>query len=322
VPESLYVGLPTPMDERGEVDGPALDLLTDYLLQRTIDGLALLTEAAEDSLLTAEERVQIVERVLARAKGKKATVVFVSPPSTKAAVDLARHAEAKGASAIGIAPLLAPGLDYRALYRHVDKIARAVSLPILLVVRPDNAFDVLAPEEMATLAKHERIAGAHLPQGSTDQIEAWARRTRAKQGPVLTGCALAFSGPQAAGATGVVCGLAILATEPSAEMIAKVLAKETERVRALEKKARPAIEMLGPPKAIEELDGMKKLAAKLAKRPLAGAMPPVVPFALIKEGLRLQGHKLKSFVRPPHEAVSPEQSERLKAVLKSSGMIS
>jgi hypothetical protein len=81
------------------------------------------------------------------------------------------------------------------------------------------------------------------------------------------------------------------------------------------------VELLGPPRSLEELDGVKKLTAKLANRALVGAMPPLVPFAHVKEGLRLQGHKLKNFVRPPYEHVSPEQSEKLKAVMKSSGLL-
>lgn len=318
---TLHVGLVTPMDERGQIDEKALDLLVAYLLQRDVDGIALLTEAAEDPLLTAAEREALIERIGTGIKDKKQLLVSVSAPSTRAAVDLARHAETKGASAVMLAPLMTPGLDYRALYRHVDRVARAVQLPVYLTIRPNNALDGLAPEEMATLAQHERITGVHLPQGSSEQIQAWARRMKSR-GPVLTGCALAFSGAARAGASGAVCGLSMLATEVAVEMMSAMKAGELDKIKKLERQTRPAVDMLGPPKSLEELDGVKKLAARLAKRSLTGAMPPLVPFGHIKEGLRLQGHKLKSFVRPPYEQVTGEQSEKLKAVLKSSGLIS
>jgi dihydrodipicolinate synthase/N-acetylneuraminate lyase len=51
-------------------------------------------------------------------------------------------------------------------------------------------------------------------------------------------------------------------------------------------------------------------------------MRPTVPFRLIKEGLKHQGHPVKGHVRPPYEDVGHEESERLKLVLKSSGLVS
>src|SRR5262245_319184 len=102
------------MDERGQIDEPALDLLVDYLLQQPVDGLALLTEAAEDPLLFHEERKQLIERITNRVKGKKPLLVSISEASTRAAVDLARLAEKKGAKAVLVSPLLVPGFDYRA----------------------------------------------------------------------------------------------------------------------------------------------------------------------------------------------------------------
>lgn len=318
---TLYVGLVTPMDERGQIDEKALDLLIGYLLQRNIDGIALLTEAGEDPLLSHAEREALIERVGGKLKGNKQLLVTISAPSTRTAVDLARHAESKGATAVMLAPLMTPGLDYRALYRHVDRVARALQIPVYLTIRPNNALDGLAPEEIATLAEHERVTGVHLPIGSSGQIRGWARRMK-DRGPVLTGCALAFSGAARAGASGVVCGLSMLATELAVESMSAVKAGEMDRIKKLERQTRPAVDMLGPPRSLEEADGVKKLAARLAKRPLTGAMPPLVPFGHIKEGLRLQGHKLKSFVRPPYEQVAGDQSDRLKAVLKSSGLLS
>ncbi len=318
---SLYVALPTPMDERGQVDEPVLDQLVDYLLQRPIDGLALLTEAAEDPLLALDERRKLVERIAGRVKGKKPMLVSISEPSTRGAVDLARLAEKKGASALLLSPLKTPGLDYRALYRHLDHVARSVACPVYVTIRPDNALEGLAPEEIATLAQHERLRGVFLPQAPSEEIQTWVRRMKALPGPVLTGCSLAFSGAAKAGASGTICGLAMLGTDQAVELMGAIKASDTPKIKSIEKKVRPAVDLLGPPRSLEELDGVKKLTARLANRPLVGTMPPLVPFAYVKEGLRLQGHKIKSFVRPPYEQVTPEQSERLRAVLKSSGLL-
>ena len=318
-----YVALPTPFDESGQIDQAALNHIIDYLLSREIDGIALLTEAAEDPLLTVEERNKLVEHVATRVKGKKALLVSISYPATRPAVDLARLAAGKGVQGVLLAPLKVPGLGYRELYRLVDKLARGASLSIHLTVRPHNAVSGLAPEELGTLAKHEAIKGVFLPEGHESQFSTWARRLKSKPGAhIWCGCALDFPSAARAGASAAICGLTMLAVDQSIKLIAAVRNGDLDQIRSIEKRVRPAIETLGPPRSTEHLEGVKKLATKLAKRALSGSgLLPSVPFAMIKAGLKLQGHPVKGIVRPPYEPLSAEQQERLRAVMKSSGLL-
>ena len=320
---SIFVALPTPFDEQGNVDEPALVHLVDYLGRRDIAGLAVLTEAGEDPMLDADERKSIVERVGKRLGGKRELIVQISAPATRAAVDLARHAEQNGANAIVIAPLRIPGLGYREIYRHVDRVSRATTLPTFLSLRSDNAADCLAPEEQATLGQHDRLGGVFLPDAPAEDLRVWAKRLKAREGAVFSACALRFADAARAGATACICGLAMLATDQSARMGDAVQRGDIDTIRRIEKKTKPAVETLGPPRALGEEGGVKRLAAKLAQRPLDGMlMRPTVPFRLIKEGLKHQGHPVKGHVRPPYEDVGHEESERLKLVLKSSGLVS
>lgn len=319
---SLYVGLPTPFDERGRLDEKAQDHLVDYLVARDIAGLALLTEAAEDPVLSPEERRQIVERVSKRPLGTKACLVAVSAIGTREAVDLARLAEQKGAKGILIAPLSAPGLGYRELYRHVDRLARAVQIPSYLTVRPGNAAAQLLPEELATLAKHEALRGVYLPQGTPAQIKPWTKRLKGKNGEIFSGCALSFGPAAKAGATGVICGLSMVATDAAARMVGAVQKSELDQQKKLEKEVRPAVELLGPPIPEDEQTGVQRLASKIAQQSLSPTQASSVPFAMIKEGLKAQGHPVPTFVRPPYEGVAPADVERLKHVLKTSRLMS
>ncbi len=320
---SIYVAVPTPFDDRGAVDEAALVHLVDYLARRDVAGLALLTEAAEDSVLTADERHKIVERVHKRLGEKKAVLVSISAPSTREAVDLARHAEQCGATGVVIAPHRIPGLGYRELYRHVDRVSRAVTIATYLSLRSDNAADCLSPEEAATLGQHERLAGVYVPDAPSDKVRAWAKRMKSRDGVVFGGCALTFAESARAGATAVICGVAMVATEQSSRMMGAVERGDVDMIRRIEKKMRPGIELLGPPRPPGEEGSVKRLANRLAQRSLDGLLlRPVVPFRLVKKGLELQGHPLKAHVRPPYEDVGAEEADRFKAVLRSSGIVS
>ncbi|MCB9646098.1 MAG: dihydrodipicolinate synthase family protein [Deltaproteobacteria bacterium] len=322
---SLFVALPTFFDEQGKVDSAGLELLVGYLRQHGVGGVALLTEAAEDPFLLPDERRALIERVAAKLQGQSNLLVSVSAPGTREAMDLARFAEGKGATGILVSPLAVPGLGYRELYRHVDRVARSVALPVYITVRPQNAVDLLAPEEQATLAKHPGLAGVFLPQSPPAQVKVWARRFKGnKAASVLSGCALTFAGAARSGATAVVCGLSVLAVEASQKVLEGVKRGDVDAVRKIQRIAEPAVSFLGPPRSPEEQQGVEKLAAKLAQRPLTRSESEAwVPFGLIKAGLELQGHKkISALVRPPSEQPSPERLQKLQQVLRGSELLS
>jgi dihydrodipicolinate synthase/N-acetylneuraminate lyase len=321
---SLFAAVPTPFDQEGKVELPVLDLIIDYLLQQRVEGLALLTEAAEDAFLQSQERRQILERVGAKAEGKVSLLVSISAPSTREAVDLARFAESKGATGILVSPLGIPGLGYRELYRHVDRVGRATSLPVFLTVRPNNAAESLTDEEQGTLAQHPALAGVFLSQPAQAELKAWARRFRKRSGVVFNGCALSFRSAAQVGATASICALSLLCLASSRKVMEGVKRGDVEAVRRIERRSEPALSFLGPPLAPDEQPGVKKLANKLAQRSLdaSGHAPWVVP-GLVKAGLELQGHKKVSpRVRPPSEQPNTERIQRLSQVLKSAELLS
>jgi 4-hydroxy-tetrahydrodipicolinate synthase len=319
--DGIYAALPTPFDDSGRVDQKALDHVIDYLCSREIRGIAALTEAAEDPLLLPDERRAMIPSILARVAQRKKVIINISAPATKEAVELAKLAHGKGATALMLTAYRLPGLGYRELYRHIDRIAKSADLPIMLNLRPDTVFDSLAPEELSTLTRHPALKAGFVPERAS-VIEPWVKRFKKRDGTVLSGSSLSFSGAHRAGASGSICGMAVIASAQAAKLLDAIQRKDNLVVTKLEKIFSPAVEMLGPPRSPEEMDGVQRLAAKLAQRPLEGfQMSPTVPFALIKEALRLQGHPVKNRVRPPYEQVGADVSERLKTTLKISEII-
>ncbi len=318
----VFAALPTPFDERRALDVKALEHLVDYLVERRLAGLALLTEAAEDVLLGADERRLILKTVAARFKGRRKLVVVLSTPSSSEAIELGRFAEQKGAHALILGPPRVPGIGYRELYRHLDRVARAVSVPVLLLARPGNALDGLLPEELEAILGHASLKGVVVPHASTAQLDGWAKRFKGRGAAILGGASLAASRAVKAGATGFVCGMATVAPDTAAELWAAIGSNDRATADRIEAQAAPVVEALGPLIATEAKDGVQKLATKIAKRALEGAsLAPSYPFALIKETLKLQGHPVRTEVRAPYESPRAETVERLKVMLAQGGVL-
>jgi 4-hydroxy-tetrahydrodipicolinate synthase len=321
--DGVFAALPTPFDDAGKIDTKAVDHLVDYLCSRPLAGLALCTEAAEDPLLSPEERRSLIAQIAGRAKGRKPLIVSIASPSTRECTELVKLAHARGAIAVILAPFRTPGIGYRELYRHLDRIAGSTELQVMIDVRAENAFDALSPEEIATLAKHAGLKGVFAPDAGKSALETWVKRMRKRSGAVMTGSSLSFSAASGAGATGTICGMAVIASDQAPKLHDAIKRLDANVAGVMEKRLAPAVELLGPPRSGEETDPVKKLATRVAQRPLEGSqLVPLVPFAMIKEALRLQGHPVKARVRSPYEPVTAEQSERLKAALKVSGLLS
>ena len=320
---TVFVAVPTFFQDDGQLDLSSLKHIAEYVLSREAPGLAVLFEAAEDPLLSDDERRITVDTVAEACKDRAPFILNVSSPATRPAVDLVRYAHQKGAAGAVVSPYRLPALGYRALYRHFDRIAKATPMPAYLGVRPEGAVDMLTPEELATLAEHESLCGVYAPGASPAVLKDWAKRLKARSGALFTACSLAFSDQATVGATASICGLSVLGIEKAVALSTAFQKGDVGVIRRLERHLAPAVEAMGPPKSPDELSGVKRLAARIAQRPLEGALLlPVTPFAMVKEGLRLQGHPVRSLVRPPYERVGPAQSERLRSVMKSAGLLS
>lgn len=304
----LFAALPTPLDDKRQLDVKALEYLTDYLGARRLAGLALFTDAAEDLVLTAEERRQILKHVAGKLRRRAALAVVVSTVSSTEAADLAKLARDKGAEAVLLAWPKLPGLGYRELYRHVDRVAKASDAPLFLVTRPGCALEALSPEELATTLAHPAIRGVHALHASAEQLDEWAKRLKARGGALVGGAYLDLERHGARGVGGAICAAATIA---SAQATAPEKLSSAERA-ALE----GLVELVGPAIPGGSRDGVQRLAVKLAKRPLEGpSLPSAYAFGLVKEALRLQGIAIRPEVRPPFEAPRAEQQERLRGFL-------
>lgn len=120
-----------PYREDETIDFTTLAREVDWLLQQGADGvtMAMVTEMLR---LTTEERRQVAVALCNQLQGRGDVIISVGAESSFAAVKLARHAEASGATAVmAIAPVsIAPLADE--LRDYFRRIITSVAIPVIV----------------------------------------------------------------------------------------------------------------------------------------------------------------------------------------------
>ncbi len=145
-------------------DVPDLDALAFNLSKLRPTGLAgylALGSNGEARSLTDEERILVLE-VFAQEKGDKIVMVGTGCESTKETIEKSRVAAQMGFDYVSVLTphYFAKQMDSAALLRYYERIADAVSVPVLLYNAPQFAGGVQIPARtVAELSHHLNIVG-------------------------------------------------------------------------------------------------------------------------------------------------------------------
>jgi len=101
--KGVFAIAPTPFTSDGALDAPSLTRMTEWYLERDVDGLTILGIMGEAQKLRPEESLTVVREVIAAAAGRP-IVVGVSAPGFAAMHDLAAAAMDMGAAGVMMTP--------------------------------------------------------------------------------------------------------------------------------------------------------------------------------------------------------------------------
>ena len=120
-----WPALITPATEEGSLNVGVLRELIEHLIAKGIGGLYLCGATGEGLLQSVEERKRVVEQAMDQIDGRVPAIVHVGCVATRDAVDLARHAQATGATGVSsVLPLVGAGT--KSAHLHYAAIAAAV----------------------------------------------------------------------------------------------------------------------------------------------------------------------------------------------------
>lgn len=128
-----------------------------YLLSQDIGGLYLTGSTGETFLMDSQERMRQVEVVMEEVGDQVPVVVHVGAMSTRASVELARHAEKWGAAGVSSVPPFYFKYNTRQIYEYYRDVAMATSLPMIVYNIP--LAGMMTVEQVIALSEIENVKG-------------------------------------------------------------------------------------------------------------------------------------------------------------------
>ncbi len=155
--EGTYTAIVTPFlsghSPEPPIDWDALDALVDAQIAGGITGLVPCGTTGESPTLTPEEHGKVIDRTIARAKGKAQVVAGTGSNSTREAIATSKHAERAGADAVMVVVPYYNRPTQDGLAAHFVAVARSVKLPVVVYNIPARTGVDLAPETLARIAE-------------------------------------------------------------------------------------------------------------------------------------------------------------------------
>lgn len=181
--EGVFTALATPF--RGDrVDREALTRLVEAQIAAGVAGLCPCGTTGESPTISEDEHREIIETVVAAARGRVPVVAGTGSNDTRHAVALTKQAKAAGAvGALVVSPYYNKPTQ-EGLYRHFRAVADDGGLPVMLYHIPGRTAGAIEVETVARLWKAGGMFALKEAQGHVDRV---TRLREACGIPILSG---------------------------------------------------------------------------------------------------------------------------------------
>jgi len=266
----------TPFTADGEaIDERALRSLIEQSIADGVDGFVPAGGTGEFSVLSHQERLRLVEIVTEQVAGRVSVLAHTGATSSREAIELSRHAEKCGATAIMLATPYYEPIGFEEAFRYYAAVAEKTSLPICAYNFPpatglhlDVPFLLRLAREIPQV-KYVKDSSANISQLNTLITDHSAEITAFNGEDVLMLPALAL------GAAGMVMGSANFMGPALRKLHDASLKRDDAKVVSLWRTINPVIRALGNAsynsgvKAACEILGLKVGGVRAPIRPLS-----------------------------------------------------
>ena len=176
--EGTWPALVTPFTPDGAaVDGAALDALVDAQIAGGVSGLVPCGTTGESPTLDDGEALDVIRRVVDRARGRVPVLAGTGTFSTKKTVAASKAAVAAGAHGVMVVMPYYNKPSQDGMRAHVLEVAAAVDVPIVLYNIPGRSVVDLAPETTERIcADAPRVVGMKEATGNVLRCQELVRR--------------------------------------------------------------------------------------------------------------------------------------------------
>jgi dihydrodipicolinate synthase/N-acetylneuraminate lyase len=172
----MVLPLPTVFNDDGSIDVPLMEQLTDYYIEAGVNALFVGGSFGQGPALAQEERKQLAELVLRRARARVPVMVHAGTADPYTAIDLGKHALSHGADALGfVGPYYYSDHTPAEVRAHFKAIGRELRAPIMVYNNPKYQGYPIGPDLMAQLrADTPHLFGAKLAMGGAFEARLYA----------------------------------------------------------------------------------------------------------------------------------------------------
>ena len=280
----------TAFTREGQIYEKGTREIVDFIVPH-VQGLFPCGTYGSGPMMSISERKKVAEIILDQVNGRLPVIMHVGTADTITTVDLARHAHANGAKAVGaICPYYVHHGD-EAVYTHFKTLIDAVDCPVFLYDNPGASGYKVSDSVLVRLAE-EGLAG--VKDSTFDIVNYYLLRMTLKDFPdlnLISGTEAVFVAAFDAGAQAAVTGLANVYPDLMGQFYQEYLGGDRAKVMAMQQKVLMARKIMkyGPTvptcHAILKMRGIDGGYPRLPYTPIAAAVEDKVREGLTELGL-------------------------------------
>jgi 4-hydroxy-tetrahydrodipicolinate synthase len=229
---------------RGAVAFDQLDRLVDWQIKQGINGLVPVGTTGESPTLDYAEHLEVIRRVIARARGRVPVIAGTGSNSTKEALFLTKEAHGAGADAMLVVAPYYNKPTQEGLFQHFSAIADATDRPIILYSIPGRCGVEIGVGVVERLrARFPHVNHIKEAGGTVDRVDQLIQAL-GDSVTVLSGDDSLTLPFMAVGARGVISVASNLYPKAVAQLAALALKGDYAKARALHRRLYPVFKTI------------------------------------------------------------------------------
>lgn len=155
----IFPALITPFDKDGRIDAEMVEKVVESCLAKGVNGFYVGGSTGESYLLTAEERRYMLEQVVKAVDGRGRIIANIGVFATAQGIELAKHAESLGVSAISSVPPFYFPFNMDEYVQYYNDLAESVSVPVIIYNIPAMSGITFKTSDIKRFFANDKIIG-------------------------------------------------------------------------------------------------------------------------------------------------------------------
>ncbi len=140
-----------------------------FQMENQIDGILLFGSTGEDSTLTNEEQIKMIQLAVREAKGKTPIYVGTGSNCTRKAIEKTKQAKDLGADIVSVVTPYYNKPTQEGIFRHFEAICTSVDIPLIIYNIPGRCGVNIETPTLERIADLPNVIGVKEASGNINQ---------------------------------------------------------------------------------------------------------------------------------------------------------